>query len=245
MLDDIADWVTTVVETLGYAGVAFLVALENVFPPIPSEVILPLAGFVAVNGDATLWGMVLAATAGSVVGAWVLYGISAAIGPDRLHRFLVRYGRWFGVKERDLLRAEDWFDRRAGTAVLIGRCVPLIRSVVSIPAGFRRMPLLRFTLYTALGSLIWNATLIGAGAVLGERWKRVGDVVGLLQGVVIVAVVGAVLFLFWRWLVLPRLPPSLRPGSTGDDVSGDAASGDGRGGGDGDGGAGPVADGRG
>lgn len=216
MLDNIVEWVTTVVETLGYVGVAFLVALENVFPPIPSEVILPLAGFVAGEGKASLPGMVVAATVGSVVGAWILYGISAAIGPERLHQFLVRYGRWFGVKERDLIRAEDWFDRRAGTAVLIGRCVPLIRSVVSIPAGFRRMPLLRFTLYTAIGSLLWNTTLIGAGAILGERWERVGDVVGLLQGVVIVAIVGLVLFFVWRKVVLPRLPSNLRPGA--DDV---------------------------
>jgi membrane protein DedA with SNARE-associated domain len=222
MLDNIVEWVTTVVETLGYVGVAFLVALENVFPPIPSEVILPLAGFVAGEGKASLPGMVLAATIGSVVGAWILYGISAAIGPERLHAFLVRYGRWFGVKERDLVRAEDWFDRRAGTAVLIGRCVPLIRSVVSIPAGFRRMPLLRFTIYTAIGSLLWNTTLIGAGAILGDRWERVGDVVGLLQGVVIVAIVGAVLFFVWRKLVVPRLPSSLRPGA--DDV--DSASSD-------------------
>lgn len=218
MLDNIVEWVTTVVETLGYVGVAFLVALENVFPPIPSEVILPLAGFVAGEGKASLPGMVLAATIGSVIGAWILYGISAAIGPERLHQFLVRYGRWFGVKERDLIRAEDWFDRRAGTAVLIGRCVPLIRSVVSIPAGFRRMPLLRFTLYTAIGSLLWNTTLIGAGAILGERWERVGDVVGLLQGVVIVAIVGLVLFVGWRKVVLPRLPSNLRPGA--DDAHG-------------------------
>ena len=218
MLDNIVEWVTTVVETLGYVGVAFLVALENVFPPIPSEVILPLAGFVAGEGKASLPGMVLAATIGSVIGAWILYGISAAIGPERLHQFLVRHGRWFGVKERDLIRAEDWFDRRAGTAVLIGRCVPLIRSVVSIPAGFRRMPLLRFTLYTAIGSLLWNTTLIGAGAILGERWERVGDVVGLLQGVVIVAIVGLVLFFLWRKVVLPRLPSNLRPGA--DDAQG-------------------------
>ncbi len=206
MLDDIASWVTTVVETLGYLGVAFLVALENVFPPIPSEVILPLAGFVAGEGEASLVGMIAAATAGSVVGAWALYGASAAVGPVRLHAFVVRHGRWFGVKERDLTRAEDWFDRRAGTAVLIGRCVPLIRSVVSVPAGFRRMPLARFTLLTALGSLLWNTALISAGAVLGERWKQVGDLVGLLQGAVIVGIVGLVLYVLWRRLVLPRLP---------------------------------------
>jgi membrane protein DedA with SNARE-associated domain len=217
VLDNIAGWVTTIVETLGYVGVAFLVALENVFPPIPSEVILPLAGFVAGEGEASLIGMIVAATIGSVVGAWVLYGISAAIGPERLHQFLVRYGRWFGVKERDLVRAEEWFDRRAGTAVLIGRCVPLIRSVVSIPAGFRRMPIGRFTVLTALGSLVWNSALIGAGAILGDRWKQVGDVVGLLQGVVIVAVAGGVLFLLWRKVVAPRLPRSLRHGSSEDE----------------------------
>lgn len=217
MLDNIAGWVTTIVETLGYVGVAFLVALENVFPPIPSEVILPLAGFVAGEGEASLIGMIVAATLGSVVGAWVLYGISAAIGPERLHHFLVHYGRWFGVKERDLLRAEEWFDRRAGTAVLVGRCVPLIRSVVSIPAGFRRMPIGRFTALTALGSLVWNSALIGAGAILGDRWKQVGDVVGLLQGVVIVAVVGGVLFVLWRKVVAPRLPRALRPGSSEDE----------------------------
>ena len=212
-MDWLTELVTDIVQTLGYVGVAFLVALENVFPPIPSEVILPLAGFVAGEGEASLPGMILAATIGSVVGAWLLYGVSAWIGPDRLHQFIVRHGRWFGVKERDLVRAEDWFDRRSGTAVLIGRCVPLIRSVVSIPAGFRRMPILRFTAFTALGSLLWNTALIGAGAILGDRWKQVGDVVGLLQGVVIVAIVGGVLFLMWRKLVLPRLPANLRNGS--------------------------------
>ena len=213
MLDGIVDWVTQVVETLGYAGVALLVALENVFPPIPSEVILPLAGFVAGRGDANLFGMILAATAGSLVGAWALYGISAAIGPERLHAFLVRYGRWFGVKEVDLVRAEQWFDRRSGTAVMLGRCVPLIRSVVSIPAGFRRMDLWRFSLLTLLGSLVWNTTLIGAGAILGERWERVGDAVGLLQGLVIVLGVLGVLYLVWRRFVRPRLPGTRTDGS--------------------------------
>jgi membrane protein DedA with SNARE-associated domain len=205
VLDDITTWVTDVVDTLGYLGVAFLVALENVFPPIPSEAVLPLAGFVAGRGDASLIGMIVAATAGSVVGAWVLYGIASAIGPVRLRAFIVRFGRWFGVREHHLERAEEWFDRRADAAVLIGRCVPLIRSVVSVPAGFRRMPIGRFTLLTALGSAMWNTALISAGAVLGERWERVGDVVGLVQGAVIVAVVALVGYLAWIRLVRPRL----------------------------------------
>lgn len=205
MLDDITTWVTDVVDALGYLGVAFLVALENVFPPIPSEAVLPLAGFVAGRGDANLIGMILAATAGSIIGAWVLYGVAAAIGPQRLRAFIVRFGRWFGVREHHLERAEAWFDRRADAAVLIGRCVPLIRSIVSVPAGFRRMPLGRFTLLTAVGSAMWNTALISAGAVLGERWERVGDFVGLLQGVVIVALVGLVGYAAWRTFVRPRL----------------------------------------
>lgn len=205
MLDDITTWVTDVIEALGYLGVGFLVAVENVFPPIPSEVVLPLAGFVAGRGDASVPGMILAATAGSVVGAWALYGIAAAIGPERLRGFVVRFGSWFSVKEHHLERAEAWFDRRADAAVLIGRCVPLIRSVVSVPAGFRRMPLGRFTALTAVGSALWNTALIAAGAVLGERWERVGDIVGLLQGVVILAIGGVLGLSVWRRLIRPRL----------------------------------------
>lgn len=205
MLDDLTTHITDIVESLGYVGVALLVALENLFPPIPSEAVLPLAGFVAGRGDASYPGMVLAATIGSVVGAWMLYGIAAAIGPIRMHVYVVRYGRWLGIKEHDLVRAEQWFDRRAGAAVLVGRCIPLIRSIVSVPAGFRRMPLGRFTINTTIGSAIWNATLIGAGALLGDRWERVGDVMGLLQSAVVAVIAATVCWIAWRRFVRPRL----------------------------------------
>ncbi len=205
MFDSIANWVTDVVEAIGYVGVALLVALESVFPPIPSEIVLPLAGFVAGRGDANLIGMILAATLGSVIGSWILYGVAAAIGRNRVHRFVERYGRWFGVDTGDVERAEDWFDRRATMAVLVGRCVPLIRSLVSIPAGFRRMPLIRFTLLTAAGSAVWNTALIGAGALLGDRWEQVGDYVGILQWLVIVAIVGLVGWFVWVRIVRPRI----------------------------------------
>lgn len=205
MFDQLADRVTEIVESFGYAGVLVLVAVENLFPPIPSEAILPLAGFVAGRGEASYLGMVLAATVGSVLGAWALYAIAAAIGHDRLHRLVGKAGRWFGVHERDLVRAEEWFDRRSDAAVLIGRCIPLVRSVVSIPAGFRRMPAVRFTVLTAIGSAIWNAALIGAGAILGERWERVGSVVGLLQGVVIVILIALLTWYVWQRVVRPRL----------------------------------------
>jgi membrane protein DedA with SNARE-associated domain len=210
MLGDLANWVQDVINQFGYLGVALLVVIENVFPPIPSEIVLPFAGFVAQQGasavnatagaaqsDTTVVGMMIAATVGSVVGALILYFVSAAIGPERLRGFVERFGKWFGVKSSDLVRAEEWFDRRSVAAVLVGRCVPLIRSIVSIPAGFRRMKLTSFVVLTAIGSAVWNIALIGAGAVLGDQWERVGEYVGVFQWLVI----AAVLLLLLRFVV--------------------------------------------
>jgi len=188
VLGDLATWVQDVIERLGAVGVALLVVLENVFPPIPSEIVLPFAGFVAQRGDGSVLVMIVAATIGAVVGALVLYGVAALIGPVRLTAFIARFGRWFGVKPADLARAEAWFDRHAVAAVLLGRCVPLIRSVVSVPAGFRRMRLAPFVVFTALGSAVWNTALIGAGAILGDQWEKVEPYVAVLQYVVIAAI---------------------------------------------------------
>jgi membrane protein DedA with SNARE-associated domain len=188
MLSGLATWVQDVIEQLGYWGVALLVIIENVFPPIPSEIVLPFAGFVAQRGDASVYVMILAATIGSVIGALVLYFIAAAIGPERLRHFVVRYGKWFGVKESDLTKAEAWFDRRTTAAVLVGRCVPLIRSIVSIPAGFRRMKIVPFIAYTFVGSAVWNIVLIGAGAILGESWDAVADYISIFQYLVIAGI---------------------------------------------------------
>ena len=206
VVGDLTDWVVDVIKAIGYLGVALLVATESVFPPIPSEVVLPAAGLASSRGEANVVLMVLAATVGSVLGAWILYLLSAAIGDVRLHALVARYGRWVGVKPRDLRRAEAWFDDHAGSAVLICRCVPLIRSLVSIPAGFRRMNPLQFTVYTALGSLVWNAVLIGAGYQLGDRWEDVADWVGVLQYVVVAAIV------VWlaRWVWMRLLSPTHR-----------------------------------
>ena len=205
MLGDLANWVQDVINQFGYFGVALLVVIENIFPPIPSEIVLPFAGFVAQQGsagvaqsDTSVIGMMIAATIGSVVGALILYVISSAIGPERLRAFVQRFGRWFGVKQTDLLRAEAWFDRRSFVAVLVGRCVPLIRSIVSIPAGFRRMKLTSFILLTAVGSAVWNIALIGTGALLGDQWERVGEYVGVFQWLVI----GAILVLLVRFVYL-------------------------------------------
>ena len=204
MFNSLASWVQDVIEQLGYLGVALLVVAENVFPPIPSEIVLPFAGFVARRGSESVVLMILAATVGSVVGALIMYWIAAVIGDDRLHAFTRKFGRWVQIRESDLTKAEEWFDRHAMAAVLVGRCVPLIRSVVSIPAGFRRMKLVPYMLYTFLGSLVWNIALVGAGALLGDNWERVGSYVGVFQWAVIgLVVVAAARFLWTHVLKKP------------------------------------------
>lgn len=204
MLDNVTVWATEVVDKLGYLGVAMLVALENLFPPIPSEVVLGLAGYSASRGDAWVVGMILAATVGSVVGSWVLYGLAVAVGPVRLRAIIIRYGTWFGFSESDLDRAEAWFDRRSRSAVLLCRCVPLIRSLISIPAGFRRMPLGRFTLFTLIGSLIWNTVLVMAGYFLADQWETMLDYTEPFQTLVMVLVGLGVVGLVVRRLMLAK-----------------------------------------
>lgn len=198
MLDALSEWVIDVVESLGYLGVALLVALENVFPPIPSEVVLGLAGFVASRGDALLVGMIVAATAGSLVGAWVLYAAAAAFGRDRLRGIILRNERWLRVTERDMDRAEGWFDHHSNTAVLVCRCIPLVRSLISLPAGFQRMPLAPFTLYTAIGSLAWNSIFVTGGYLLGERWETMAEYADYLQYLVLATIAAGVAYFVWR-----------------------------------------------
>jgi membrane protein DedA with SNARE-associated domain len=198
LIDRLSEFAIEVVEALGYTGVALLVALENVFPPIPSEIVLGLAGFVASRGDASLVGMIIAATVGSVVGAFALYFAGAAFGRDRLHMLVRRHGRWLRLTQSDLLRAELWFARRATLAVLVGRCVPLIRSVISLPAGVERMPLGRFLVYTTIGSAVWNTIFVVAGYQLGERWEDVAAYADYLQYAVIAAIFLGVGYFVWR-----------------------------------------------
>lgn len=197
-LGDIVQWATQVIESLGYGGVAFLVALENVIPPIPSEAILPLAGFLAGQGRFALPLLVLAATVGSVVGALILYGVAHVFGEARVRRLVDRFGRWITIGQDDIDRAETWFDRHGRSVVFFGRLVPIIRSLVSLPAGWRRMPVGQFVLYTALGSAVWNGVLIGLGWILGDRWDIVEEYVGALQNLVILVAAAAVAWFLWK-----------------------------------------------
>ncbi|HET6404980.1 MAG TPA: DedA family protein [Candidatus Thermoplasmatota archaeon] len=192
----LADWVVRVVERFGYAGVALLVAAENLLPPIPSEVVLPMAGFAVSRGTLTFAGVILAATVGSVGGAAVIYAVGRRVGPARVRAWMERRGRRLGVDGRDADRAQAWFDRHGAWTVLLGRLAPGVRSYVSLPAGFAHMPWPRFLLLTALGSAIWNLLLVSAGVALGAQWHRVepyveagGWVVWTLLGLALLAFV--------------------------------------------------------
>ena len=169
-LGGLAGWVLDVIDAMGAVGVAALVALENLFPPLPSEVVLPLAGFLAGQGKLSLAAVLVAATVGSVVGALVLYWAGAALGRDRMRRIAERLPL---MDADDVDRAQGWFDRHGRSAVLVGRLVPGVRSLVSVPAGIARMPLLPFLGYTTLGSAAYNAVLVLLGHQLGSRWTSV------------------------------------------------------------------------
>ena len=190
-----AQCVFDVFAALGYVGLALLLLAENLFPPIPSEVVLPLAGFLVGRGDLNLWGALVAATLGSVAGAVALYSLGRYGG----RRLVLRYGSWLRVDEDSLDRAEGWFRHYGDVLVLFARVVPLARSIVSIPAGTAKMPLGRFVVLTTIGSTIWNALLIGAGVFLGANWSVVQNWIGSYSDVVLIlAAVGAAAFLLLR-----------------------------------------------
>lgn len=197
MLQNIIDWVISVMEAIGSPGVGLAVFLENVFPPIPSEVILPLAGFTASQGSINVVAAFIWATVGSLTGAYFLYYLGAAIGANRLRK--IAAWMWL-VKVEDVDNALAWFDKYGKASILIGRVIPGIRSLISIPAGIDRMNPLTFGLYTLLGSSVWNALLIYCGWVLGENWHAVEGVIDQYSKVVY-ALVALALVAVFIWLL--------------------------------------------
>jgi membrane protein DedA with SNARE-associated domain len=181
------EWITGVIVQLGYIGVAALTLLENLFPPVPSEVVIPLAGFVAARGDLQLGLVILAATAGSLAGATVWYAIGRRVGERRLRAWVSRSGKWLTLSERDLDGAQQWFRRNGTKTVLIGRLVPGVRTFVSLPAGFVGMPLGPFLLYSAIGTAAWTAALAYAGVVLRSNFALVGDYLDVATNVLFAA----------------------------------------------------------
>jgi len=214
---DVGTWVVTVIDAFGYVGLALVVALENIFPPIPSELVLPLAGFLAAQGRMTIVGAVVAATVGSLLGALVLYWIGYALGPDRSHALVKKYGRWVMISEDDLDKAQSWFDNHGRSAVFFGRLAPLVRSLISLPAGVARMSIVPFVIYTTLGSGLWNGVLIGGGWLLGDNWELVSGYQKYFGYAVVAILVGLILWLFGKRLLHGRVasqgphPPAPSP----------------------------------
>lgn len=183
-----------VLRDLGYAGLFLLLLAETIFPPIPSEAILPLAGYFVEQGDFAFLPVLLTSTAGSVTGAMALYELSRRGGRPFADRFL-RFARIDPAKLDD---ADDWFARRGTWVVLFGRCIPGVRSLVSVPAGLLQMSRTRYLVFTTLGSLVWNTLLVTLGYVLGTQWEEVSDVIGpLSKPLLAVVVVGVAGFLLW------------------------------------------------
>ncbi len=177
------EWARNAVDSGGYPALAGLILAENLFPPIPSEIILPVAGYFVGEGTMNFILAVIAATIGSVVGALILYGIARFGG----RALVLKLGKFARIREDDLDKADEWFDKRGAWFVFFGRLVPGVRSIISIPAGLSEMPIWRFTALTAAGSALWNTALIGVGWALGSQYERVADYVGPVARVVVIA----------------------------------------------------------
>lgn len=167
------DWIAGTLASSGYLGIVVLMFLENLFPPIPSEFIMPLAGFAAARGELDLSLVIAAGMIGSLLGAIPWYGLGRWLGGQRLEGLAARHGRWLTVSSRDVRKASHWFDRHGGKAVFLGRLVPAVRTLISAPAGMARMRPSRFLFYSTIGTLLWTGLLATAGYVLEDQYARV------------------------------------------------------------------------
>jgi membrane protein DedA with SNARE-associated domain len=209
-LSTLAEAVVGLMDVIGAPGAGIAIALENLFPPLPSEAILPMAGLAASRGAFTIAEALIWTTLGSVVGAFALYGLGAWLGLQRLRSIVARLPL---VKVEDVDRTVEWFHRHGGKAVFFGRMIPIFRSLISIPAGVVRMPLWRFGLLTLAGSAIWNTVFVMAGVLLGESWHIVETYADVLQYIVIAAVVVGV-----AWFLVIRVRQLRRAQVPGDDA---------------------------
>ena len=193
-------WLIATMTAYGYLGVFLLILIENVFPPIPSEVILAFGGFMTTQAELSVPWMILWATLGSYAGAVVLYGVGALLGSGGLNKLVAKWGKYIHLKQTDLEKAIAWYGRYERKTVFFCRMVPVLRSLISIPAGIAKMNFLSFSLLTVIGSAIWNTLLVVAGAALGEAWPKVAAAVEGYSTVIYVVFGAAAAALFVYWL---------------------------------------------
>ncbi|MCM3318258.1 DedA family protein [Rummeliibacillus stabekisii] len=196
------EWIVYMMNTYGYIGILILIAVENIFPPIPSEVILTFSGFLTTTSDVTMTGVIIFSTIGSMIGAVILYGIGRLLDVKKLEIIVDRWGYLLRLTRKDIKKADEWFAKVGIWAVLIGRVVPIVRSLISIPAGMAKMNLGVFLLFTALGSLIWNSVLVYIGARVGSSWGKIVSYIDTYSNLVVLLLSFLILFfivrLFWR-----------------------------------------------
>lgn len=181
------EWITNTINSLGYLGIALMMCLETVVTPIPSELIMPLAGFTVAQGKLSFLYVVVAGTTGSVMGALPWYYVGKHLGEERLKRLADRYGKWLGISAKEIGKARSWFDRHGGKTVFFCRLVPGVRTWISVPAGISHMPFVPFLLYSALGSLLWTGLLTYAGYALGANYSLVAKYIAPASKIVMVA----------------------------------------------------------
>lgn len=189
------EWVLSVMEKLGYLGIAFLMFLDNIFPPIPSEIIMPSAGYTASKGDLSLIGVIIAGSAGSLIAAMILYWIGRKIPEQRLFSFIEHYGKFLRIKVTDLEKALDWFNQHGHKIVFFGRMIPAVRSLISIPAGMSKMPFGKFMIYSAFGTVIWTTFLAFLGYHLSED-QALMSLIMQRASYIILAIV--ILYIIWK-----------------------------------------------
>jgi membrane protein DedA with SNARE-associated domain len=187
-------WITSTIESLGYFGVVALMFLENLFPPIPSEVVMPLSGYTAAQGQLSIVGVIIAGTVGSVLGALFWYYVARWLGEDRLKGWTKRHGRWITLGPKDVDKADDWFDRYGGWVVFFGRLVPTVRTLVAIPAGLFEMNVWFYLVLTTAGSAIWTAALALLGWWLGSNWSSIGTYIDPVTYAIMAAIVGLYIY---------------------------------------------------
>ena len=199
LLEQVGGWIESLIAAIGYPGIVLAMALENIFPPIPSEAVLPFAGALSAKGELSFWGAIAAGTVGSLIGAVVLYAVGYVAREAGVRRLVAAYGRYLFISESDLDRSAAWFERYGEAIIFFGRLIPLIRSIISVPAGYTRMNMVRFLIYTTLGTTLWNLILTYIGRVLGENWADISDLMAPYENGVLILIGLAVLaFIGWR-----------------------------------------------
>ncbi|AFZ11984.1 SNARE associated Golgi protein-like protein [Crinalium epipsammum PCC 9333] len=195
-----SEWITNTITSLGYLGIGLLMFLENLFPPIPSELIMPLAGFTVAKGRMELAPVILAGVIGTILGALPWYYVGKLVGEDNLKRLADKYGKWISVSSRDIEKADNWFDKHGQKAVLFCRLVPGVRTLISLPAGISGMPLVPFLIYSTIGTALWVSFLTLAGYALGDNYEIVEEYLGPVSKIVFVLLIVA----FVVWVVNKR-----------------------------------------